>query len=987
MSQRMRQLPGALSAAMFFAIGAAWCLGQESRPAAGRPAATLRTWAILASDELRKSGLEDQVLAGLGTDKTITLVDREHIDLVVKEQALGVLSGGGDAASRRKAGAIAKADAMAIVYPETANGEHFVRLVICETRAGARLLVDCIAYKADGPGQAAKAIVAAIEQTRRRFPLGVQRVYAVPAFVSRDLGHEYDHLQRGFASMLANALSSQRGVAVVEIDEARQIAGEIAVTDGADIHRIVPLFIEGEYDLSRGVSSQEPSIRFGVKVTGNGKPANVPVRTVKLSEMAAYLSRDLPVLLLGGEGRNDTPLTADQQAAALVARADVFARLGAWEHSTALREAALLLKDDPVQRIKMIGEYCRVITAGWRAGVGPEDEGHLIELRNRAALWGTALAHVEYVIRNRQASFDGAMGLTEGVLHSASILRVSFNETVPIMERLKNRFLREVWPLAMSLKFTKPYPRKGEQAAAWTSVLVKFALYNYETNNISPATLDFLSLVLLEMFPADQFPSPELVYHLGAFLKVNETAAEASVLLDKLVRSDKPGLALLARMCRLNHQWLTRGNNPDLNAFGTQANRLLADYKQAAPKLVPRETTNHFTNILEQGIKDLDAVVAYTTRISAGPAPKVVPTLPVRYPTPLLVEPVDLQVKTLAGKIVPFKGQRWRAPGGWGTLQSQLRCGDVDVFWNNGAILVMREKGILEEIAVDEKVLFQDLRWDKECLWVGTRNDGIRVIDLTGRIVARIGARDGLPDADRGMKICPVAPGKAVVAGSLGEHKRLWVAMVQRNGDRGSVNVFHRATRVLTVGEDWSKVPPALDLAGEPRWMHLRDGDKNGLPPTLLLGWGLNRRPMQVNLDTLKVSLFDKEPSPLNKYDYSQLSREGRVIEALGDCVLLRNGADTYKTGGGVWWRLDTGKGQFVELGRMPVGLDLRMFGTSAHYGMVGWTYAGEFFRLNPVDRAEQPAAAHAPVSRPAAGPAVNAESAVKQTAPAASNR
>jgi hypothetical protein len=87
------------------AAGAAWCPGQQAQPAAREPVPALRTWAVLASDELRKSGLEDQVLAGLGMDRTITLVDREHLALVAKELALSGLLEAHGAGSRRKAGA------------------------------------------------------------------------------------------------------------------------------------------------------------------------------------------------------------------------------------------------------------------------------------------------------------------------------------------------------------------------------------------------------------------------------------------------------------------------------------------------------------------------------------------------------------------------------------------------------------------------------------------------------------------------------------------------------------------------------------------------------------------------------------------------------------------------------------------------------------------------------------------------------------------
>lgn len=75
-------MPGARTAAtvvlavcattLMAALPTGGAAGQEPRPAAGQSVAVLRTWAVLASEELRRSGLEDQVLAGLGSDDRST---------------------------------------------------------------------------------------------------------------------------------------------------------------------------------------------------------------------------------------------------------------------------------------------------------------------------------------------------------------------------------------------------------------------------------------------------------------------------------------------------------------------------------------------------------------------------------------------------------------------------------------------------------------------------------------------------------------------------------------------------------------------------------------------------------------------------------------------------------------------------------------------------------------------------------------------------
>ena len=102
---------------------------------------------------------------------------------------------------------------------EVADGaDDAVRLVIADCLSGARIGHE--AWPAGtGSEELIAAIVAAVEQTQRRFPEGVARIVGVSHFLSRNLVHDFDHRQAGYAYLLQHALALHPGTAVLEIEE------------------------------------------------------------------------------------------------------------------------------------------------------------------------------------------------------------------------------------------------------------------------------------------------------------------------------------------------------------------------------------------------------------------------------------------------------------------------------------------------------------------------------------------------------------------------------------------------------------------------------------------------------------------------------------------------------------------------------------------------------------------------------------------------
>jgi hypothetical protein len=968
---RRRRLYIAVIALSLLAYGGAILVASPAKQAVAQQAsasqAPLKTWAVLASRDVQQTGLSDQVTAALAREKAVTLVDRERLDLVAKEMEIGLLGVSSGAGLRLKAGRILKADVLLVLAHQSADGKQYVRIAICDTLSGARLYTDAAplpaADNAASVQSALKAILAGVARVREQFPEGVQQVLGVPAFVSRTLTHEFDYLQQGYANLLANALSACRGVAVIETEEAQQIVREISLTDGKDVERVVPMFVEGEFEVTRPKPEAEPVVAFDVKVAGAQGPARLlPRRKLKLAEAAAYVGAELPALVSGmSQLASARTLTADQQAEALIARADTFALLGDWEHSVGLREAALLLKDDTAQRTKLIQECYRLFYSDPPPGIQWGGEVHQALCVRKGEFWLASLAHIEYLIRNRKVPMSEVFTLAELVLdHNIQIRRVP-NEALPLMRRAKDRFMFDVFPLVLSLESKGVGEEHQAQERLWWAGLMLHAAYRCEPyrSDAIEVDLDALYRVMTECIPPDLVPSRSMLGVLQSMARCykDDKAGEYLAFLDRLAKSGRPLNAILARYSMIERRWQFVRTRLDMPAFLEEIAQLLNDYAELRPRLRPGNDYSlpYEISQLERDVKSEIAIA----RRRAAPSP------PVSRPTPkdtLILQPVDLKVKTLAGEVVPFKGKDWNRGGrdSCYTMRHLFNCGNgVDVMWKDNVVAVMRQEGLLEEVFLGDRLLFDDVKWDGRYLWVGTQAAGIRVLTLAGEVAAQIGDKDGLPPAEKGMRLCPIEPGKVLAAGALGEHNRLWLAVVEFDGTKPRVNVFHQATRVLAVGEKWSEAADKR-LAGAPDWILAIGGDAEGVPRSFLVGWGIWLRPLQVNPSTLEVSLFPEKMSGDDPNVY-HVAANARVYRSPNNGKLVRCGQIVYeyvKEAGLLTHRLsrlDLESGKAVEVGRFFSEREYEFFGNSSHYGLVVWTWGGDFCRLIVKEPAADP--------------------------------
>lgn len=220
-----------------------------------------RSWAIVTSPEIRKTGIADLLAVQL-SQKQLELVERDEIDRLTRELELSRLLGAVDAADRLQPGQRVGADAMILLSRVTQNDIPVVRLVICDCVYGSRLLLEHFPQPGTDAALIADAAARAVAQTREWFRSGVESVMTVSPILSKNLTRDFDHFQHGFSALLGQALNHRPEIAVLEIEESRAISDELRQLNGEIRKRKVPLFIEGEFRILQSESATKSATKL-----------------------------------------------------------------------------------------------------------------------------------------------------------------------------------------------------------------------------------------------------------------------------------------------------------------------------------------------------------------------------------------------------------------------------------------------------------------------------------------------------------------------------------------------------------------------------------------------------------------------------------------------------------------------------------------------------------------------------------------------------
>jgi len=875
--------------------------------------------AVLTCEPMQELGYGDLLTAKLSAEPSgrLELVERELLDTIGGEFQLASLLGAENAVSQRMAlGELLRADTLLLLSfvenetPDDQTAARSIRLVMVDTRTGARLTRDGLSGSTD-LDKATDEVVRRVGETLRRYPNGVKQIVGVSPFLSRCLTHAYDFYQTSCAELLAQILSQQPGVAVLEIEEARAISAELALTspddkdadlpDGRNAleDRVVPVLVSGEFLAARQGAAGSETDRFQVTVTIQRRGESEVVRAADLDQeqLVEFLSATLPAKIVVGAVSDTTEsgaLSADVQSEWLVAEADRFARIGMWERAFGLREAALLLRPgDTDLRFRLIDAYhrqmMRQLPVPERYEDLPPEEAIRRQFRERTKLYPFVLAHLEYIIRNRQVS-------AEVFLEGSGTVRPGRAETTA--EATRNVFSSfDIDSIALCIpSFTrfKHYPAKGRSDAGRRYKKIG----DEEIERCFPMQYEFMTKVfpLIRELPTE-YSKAELEWRLA--LRYPRS----------MPQSGRPDGSAFSEHIRNNIQEKSKlAQPPPLSAFPSprspgleRAHEMINQMRQMMDEVRQRprsrppppgsESPSERPDPLESVAKMRELMEK--VRKLRPPKPPSPPAVQVEYwPKYERTKPLPLTIKTLDGQSRPVEDdwvqlhERWGPAYHWSKMVTHYPIVNwractptLDVLWSDWAVLVMRTKGLAEEILSQPDAVFLDVLWDGRDFWVVTKLAGVWIVSTSGEILRTINADQGLPPYDQAEVLHPVAEGKALMAGSFGENRRGWCAMID-TAKEPPVEILHEATTVYSAIS--TPYDETLTQAFRPTYIHEYRSAGEG-PDCYMVGRDISAGPLLVDCETLEVSEMPKYiESKLPKHVYDR--KRGFLNPHEGDC-------------------------------------------------------------------------------------------------------
>jgi hypothetical protein len=275
----------------------------------------------------------------LGQKEGIALLEREKITEIFGEQEFQALLAAGAPGKRAALGKVLKADLLVFLVGRDKPKPH-VEVVVCETGRGVRLCCEPVPLTGK-PKDDEEAIGQRIDGALRKRAERIRDICAVPPFVSNDLTYDDDYLKTAYAKLAEEALRGQAGLLIVELQESRALAQEIALAGGG-VDRPLPLYLLGDYRHQGHGADRKAGIRLRVM---RGERELASRQGAGLGpEAAARFVREMAAALVGKTMGVDAPVPdAKAESRQIAQRAENFFRVGSWDEAAALAEASLLL--------------------------------------------------------------------------------------------------------------------------------------------------------------------------------------------------------------------------------------------------------------------------------------------------------------------------------------------------------------------------------------------------------------------------------------------------------------------------------------------------------------------------------------------------------------------------------------------------------------------------------------------------------------------
>lgn len=812
------------------------------------PQELLRRWAILASPDVSTTGLSDLLTAEL-SQRSFWLVEREQLAAITKEIELSKLLSPDGSSQRLKVGQLTKADALVLLSLVEHNKKKFLKLVISDCQYGSRLKLEHYPFAAEGVEPLVSDIVCSVEETRKRFVRGVERIVAVMPFVSRNLTHDFDHQQSGYAVLLQSSLADAPGVALLEVEEARQIQKELTLA-GAELgQRRVPLLIEGEFEVTG--NTEQPIVRLAVEVVGaKSDRQRIEQTGLGRDEVVNQLTRILPATLWQMiDSTPREPLSRQQQFEWLAARAQVMADVQSFEHSIGLREAALLLDPSDVgQRVSLLQE-CQWLSVK----MYHDDEARRRDWSNsprevqqtlpqppfryheRRQLFEISTSHLEFLMNRRLLNQGEAAQLVSGLANGGMFLlspvtSPNVDESIALYHQAGSRLLpllRRLDPRLRQGKFHSSIRSFVPSVLSVTSqrMLIAKAGFDWEqvwiisvsgNRRAKPAEVKLwlarVEWLFNEVFPTDS-PLPQPLEMVLAFVpttaaKLNAPESELRAVYQRLAK--KP--AAVGLYGRIGLVQLDGDAAKTAEALKPLQRELLALRFEFAELLADSDCDDKpaIQRPMFASIDALDARWRRKELQSANPndgrlVKKIrLPRNPIPTPSPR--------------QRVQFRPLEFAAPWiGW------QRCADsLDVAWSHSQVDVIEPgRPPRQVLSVELPDRIVGVTWDGKVFWIATIKRGIQLISPSGEIVAQLppSPSGSQPDAtgslantlppfeslalpedawrtNRGpwsvgiqglAPLWPIEPGRCLAVGLIGREKRGWIAELQQSPTKPSV--------------------------------------------------------------------------------------------------------------------------------------------------------------------------------------------------------
>ncbi|MEO8498586.1 MAG: hypothetical protein ABI614_26280, partial [Planctomycetota bacterium] len=601
--------------------------------------------------------------------------------------------------------------------------------------------------------------------------------------VSQNLTHDYDHLQAAYAALVAESLRAQPGVAVIEVDEAQEIRKELSLAGDQLQQRVVPLFVEGTYKVTVADPSSPPAYEIDVRLT-DGAGVRRSLREERLTEEAVtrFLREDVPrQILQRTESQQSASLTAARQRELLRSRAETFIQLGAYEHATALREAALLLEaDNWEERLVLIGYYRRWFEFRKLADELPRitDDGVARQRHaERLAIFYKLLPHVEMLIRRRQLNLGEAVQVAKMACHGVALMSLATdNENGGQAKQVADEFFWRVYPAIPGLDAALhegSYHPAVQKMLGWPLRQNPPSSRDRQLREFDESAI-FYMLVLSPRPPAigrslsygDYSRTLDDLYRYLTQLAPHwPTRPGGNLVVSDLNRLIRAGCLKQEDVRAFYLRLMNSGSK--LSVFYARCGLLSLDLSVSQDAKIDSgqlgevdsltEALQHFDggeSYLRGDAKSLTQLLGQMrgdiVRRIDGTAAKKRHQLP---PNP--IPTIDLEPRVT---FVPIPSVE--CP--WYGL---LKCTDsLDVMWSFDSVFVMRQRGIIEKI-IELDVGSDFYRpadqvysacWDGQNIWVATMASGVFVVSPTGEILGQIKSDQGLPPVDGRLISRPV---------------------------------------------------------------------------------------------------------------------------------------------------------------------------------------------------------------------------------------